>query len=117
MSFDCAKPSCASLEKRPGCIQAALYILGDKWSPLLLGQLIEGEKTFGDLEIALVGISPRTLSQRLGRLEAEEIIQKRQYCKHPPRYKYLLTKKGEDLQLVLQQMANWGDKYHSSKIK
>jgi DNA-binding HxlR family transcriptional regulator len=112
MSFDDAKPPCASFEDRPGCIQTALTILGDKWSPLLLGQLIESKKTFGELETVLVGISPRTLSQRLVRLEHEQIIEKQQYCKHPPRYKYTPTKKGADLQLVLKQMAEWGNKYH-----
>ena len=112
MSFNSIKPPCKSLEDRPGCLQAALYIIGDKWSPLLLGQLMEGEKTFGELEMTLAGISPRTLSQRLDSLESEGIINKRQYCKHPPRYKYAPTKKGADLQLVLRQMADWGAKYH-----
>jgi DNA-binding HxlR family transcriptional regulator len=113
MSFDTLKPQCSKLEKRPGCIQAALAILGDKWTPLLLGQLVSGQKTFGELELMLTGISPRTLSARLTKLEDEGIIKKNQYNAHPPRFKYELTEKGKGLQEVLQNMANWGEKYHN----
>jgi DNA-binding HxlR family transcriptional regulator len=112
MAYDTLKPQCSKLEKRPGCIQAALAILGDKWTPLLLGQLVSGQKTFSELELMLTGISPRTLSARLSKLEDEGIIQKNQYNVHPPRFKYELTQKGTGLQEVLQQMADWGEKYH-----
>jgi DNA-binding HxlR family transcriptional regulator len=111
MAFDTVKPQCMEIEKKPGCIQAALNILGDKWSPLLLGQLVEGKKTFGELELMLSGISPRTLSARLDRLETEGIVSKIQYCKHPPRYRYVLTEKGQDLRSILVQMGDWGAKY------
>lgn len=117
MSFDSPKPICEKLEKRPGCIQTALRIVGDKWSPLLLGQLMEGEKTFGELEIELAGISPRTLSQRLEMLASEKIIAKKQYCKHPPRYKYGLTEKGLELQAALKKLADWGAKYRRSPME
>ena len=102
------------VEERPGCIAAALHILGDKWSPLLLGQLIESPKTFGDLEVALTGISPRTLSARLEKLTEHNIVEKRLYCEHPPRYLYHLTQKGQELQSILKAMADWGNKYHSA---
>ncbi len=113
MSFDTLKPLCSSLETRAGCLQSALGILGDKWTPLLLGQLVSGQKTFGELELLLSGISPRTLSARLTKLEQAEIIVKNQYNKHPPRYKYGLTEKGHELQEVLQNMAAWGEKYYA----
>lgn len=105
------RPLVKKVEKKPGCIQSALGILGDKWSPILLGHLFEEPKTFGDLTGALAGISPRTLSARLDCLESDGIISKKLYCQHPPRYKYTLTKKGQDLRTILTQMANWGQKY------
>jgi DNA-binding HxlR family transcriptional regulator len=94
-------------------MQAALEIIGDKWTPLLLGQLVSGQKTFGELETMLAGISPRTLSSRLNMLEEEAILVKNKYNDHPPRFKYDLTEKGRGLQEVLIQMADWGEKYHS----
>lgn len=104
-------PAKSKLEKKPGCIKKALDILGDKWSPLLIGQLVSGPKTFGDLESSLLGISPRTLSARLDKLQIELIVTKTLYCKHPPRYTYDLTPKGVELQKILRTMADWGEKY------
>jgi len=115
MSFTSADTApCTKVEKRSGCIAAALNILGDKWSPLLLGQLIEGAKTFGELEADLGGISPRTLSARLEKLVDHNIVNKNLYCKHPPRYRYELTEKGRELQNILKAMGDWGDRYHSA---
>lgn len=112
MSFETIKPQCEKVENRPGCIQAALAILGDKWTSLLLGQLVSGAKTFGELENVLTGISPRTLSARISKLEDESIISRQQYNAHPPRYRYMLTSKGSELQSVIAQMAAWGEKYY-----
>lgn len=100
----------AELQKT-GCITKALNILGDKWTPLLIRELTLRPQTFSDLEKLLIGISPRTLSQRLNMLVASNIVDKRLYCEHPPRYSYQLTKKGQDLQTILQDMARWSSKY------
>lgn len=97
---------------QPLCIQTTLRIMGDKWTALILRDLTANINTFSRLEVSLLGISPRTLSQRLDMLESEGIINKRQYCERPPRYKYLLTKKGSELQDVLTKMAEWGSRYH-----
>lgn len=105
------KTSPVVTEKRPGCIQAAIEVIGDKWTGLLLRELTECPKTFGELETQLVGISPRTLSQRLEKLETDQITTRSLYCEHPPRYKYALTQKGSDLKSVLSSMAAWGEKY------
>lgn len=96
---------------KPGCIECTLSIIGDKWTPLILRELTVGSACFGQLEKTLIGISPRTLSQRLNKLESEQIVDKRLYNEHPPRYQYELTKKGKELQSVLEQMANWGARY------
>lgn len=97
--------------KKTGCISKALEILGDKWTPLLIRELTLCPQNFSDLEKLLIGISPRTLSQRLNRLVSEDIVDKRLYCEHPPRYSYQLTSKGQDLQTILQDMARWSTKY------
>jgi DNA-binding HxlR family transcriptional regulator len=70
--------------------------MGDKWTALILLELSESESTFTQLETSLSGISPRTLSQRLDRLEHQEIIIKHQYCERPPRYRYQITKKARN---------------------
>ena len=98
------------------CISGALEILGDKWTPLLIKELTECPKKFSDLEKSLPGISPRTLSQRLNKLEQTDIITKTIYCPHPPRYKYALTKKGLDFQSILTDMALWSHKYSNQTV-
>lgn len=102
------------IEEKPGCVAAALHILGDKWTPLLLKELVSSSATFGELETSLTSISPRTLSQRLDKLMNEKIIEKTLYCEHPPRYTYKLTAKGAELEQILRAMANWGAKHHEA---
>jgi DNA-binding HxlR family transcriptional regulator len=102
------------LESRIGCIAAAMEIIGNKWTALLLRDLTTGQKRFGELEKSLTGISPRTLSQRLLDLEAHGIITKRSFAEVPPRCEYSLTPKGEDLLPILKQMAVWGEKYYQA---
>lgn len=99
---------------QPGCIATTLRIMGDKWTGLILQELVKDSLTFSALETALESISPRTLSQRLDMLVSEAIVEKQQYCEHPPRSKYLLTQKGRELQEVLEKMAEWGARYHKS---
>lgn len=102
------------IEKRDGCLQHTLHILGDKWTALIIRDLTSQPAKFGDLEVSLRGISPRTLSQRLAMLEIEDIVVKRLYCEHPPRYQYELTSKGLGLQEILVKMAEWGETHFDS---
>lgn len=95
-----------------GCINNALSILGDKWTPLIIKEMTVCPQKFSELEKTLTGISPRTLSQRLEKLIEHQIIRKILYCEHPPRFQYALTKKGSDLQQILGDMANWSKKYN-----
>ena len=94
-----------------GCIAKALTILGDKWTPLLIKELTVCPQHFSDLEKALVGISPRTLSQRLNKLHQQGIVAKHLYCERPPRFSYYLTETGTDLQQIIGSMADWSAKY------
>lgn len=99
------------LEPKVGCIAAAMRIVGNKWTALILRDLFAGPKRFCELEKSVGHINPRTLSQRLDDLEAEGIITKHSFAEVPPRIEYTLTPKGRDLQPILRQMAAWGNKY------
>lgn len=99
------------IESKPGCIQAALDIIGDKWTALILRDCLGSPKTFSELEISLVSISPRTLSHRLAKLEDEGVLTRVQYNAHPPRFKYQLTPKGKELHSLIKKMADWGASY------
>ncbi len=101
------------IEPKEGCVANAVKILGNKWTALILLDMAEGKKRFCEIERALPGISPRTLSQRLDDLVRHQIVTKQSFAEVPPRVEYSLTKKGQDFVPVLKQMAAWGTKYSS----
>lgn len=107
-----AKQKPKTLEPRIGCIFAAMEIIGNKWTALILRDLTTGPKRFTELEQSVGNINPRTLSQRLEDLQKHGIITKKSFAEVPPRCEYTLTEKGEDLVPVLKQMAAWGNKYY-----
>ena len=103
-----------SIEPKVGCIASAMQIIGNKWTALILRDLFIGPRRFCELEKSVGSINPRTLSQRLDDLEAHGIITRQSFNEVPPRTEYTLTKKGKDLQPVLEQMATWGTKYYDA---
>lgn len=91
-------------------IDAALEILGDKWSARILKALAEQpECRFCEFESRLPGISPRTLTARLKKLESTGIIEKTILPNGRP--SYALTQKGIDLLDVVSAMSSWSQKY------
>lgn len=98
------------LEDHNQCAVAkTLKVIGSKWTMLLLHNLFEGKKRFGELQRALPGISPKTLSQRLQELEQEGIITKKVYAEIPLHVEYNLTEKGESLSGVFKSLEKWGN--------
>lgn len=95
-------------------VSICLSVLGNKWTGLILTKLQSGPARFTELERALDGISPRTLSQRLDDLIRHEVITKAAFNEVPPRVEYTLTPKGRDFIPILEQMAEWGAKYPRS---
>lgn len=89
-------------------IEKTLEIINGKWSFLILRDLFNGTKRFGELRKSLVGISPKTLSERLKELEEKEILVRRAYATIPPTVEYTLTEKGESLKPIIKAMKIWG---------
>ena len=83
-------------------------IIGAKWTAVLVHDLSEGPRRFSDLERALPGISPRTLSERLRALEQEGVVVRRSYPESPPRVEYELTPKGRALLPIIEAMRQFG---------
>ncbi|HTV33535.1 MAG TPA: helix-turn-helix domain-containing protein [Methylocella sp.] len=90
----------------------ALDVVGEKWSLLILRDLFrKGPLRFQDLADGLKGVAPNTLSLRLKTLEKQSVITTRLYEKHPPRFEYFLTEKGQALGPVLKALQKWGENY------
>jgi DNA-binding HxlR family transcriptional regulator len=98
---------------RQACpVARALEVIGERWSLLILRDLKrKGPLRFQELEDGLAGAAPNTLSARLKALEAHGVIATRLYARHPPRYEYFLTPKGQDLAPVLKALYAWGERH------
>jgi len=85
--------------------------VGDKWSLLVIRDLLRGSATYGDLQNSREGIPTNLLADRLKKLEAAQLIAKSAYQERPVRYAYELTEKGKDLGEVLGAIVRWGKKH------
>lgn len=72
---------------------------------------------FGQLQRALDGISPKTLSLRLKQLEKDGIVKKHIFAEVPLHVEYSLTPKGESLKKIINLMKDWGDQKRSAIVK
>jgi DNA-binding HxlR family transcriptional regulator len=99
-----------SFEGMTCSIAGVLDALGDRWAVLILRDLSLGLSKYEDLRKS-TGVTHATLSDRLKHLEENELIERRQYQTGPDRYEYLLTRKGGDTILVVQALAQVGDKW------
>jgi DNA-binding HxlR family transcriptional regulator len=98
--------------KRSACAVAnTLDIVGDKWSLLVVRDLLHGKQTFGELLDSPEGIPTNLLADRLKRLEEAGIVEASAYQERPVRYAYTLTGKGEELGEVLLAIVHWGRKH------
>lgn len=100
-----------NLYNLPCNIAQTLNIIGDKWTLLILRQLMINHCTYKDIQEGLEGIPSNLLSDRLKCLEADGLITAELYQNHPPRYKYLLTESGMDLGDIFNSLIMWGDKH------
>src|SRR2546423_7258141 len=91
-------------------IAGVLEAIGDRWAVLILRDLSLGLSRYEDLRRS-TGVTNATLSDRLKHLEENELIERRRYQLNPDRYEYLLTPKGRDTILVMQALAQVGDKW------
>lgn len=98
-------------------LQAALELLGDRWSMIILWNVKEGPKRFGEIQKASEGINTRTLTQRLQKLEEWNLITKCEYKEYPPRTEYAITERGQELEPVFQSMMAWAQKHLSQKTE
>src|SRR5262249_7636660 len=92
-------------------VAKALEVLGDRWTLLIVRDLLHGARRFQDFQASLTGIAPTLLSDRLKRMEDHGLIARRFYSDHPPRAAYFLNAMGEELGMVVGALAVWGARH------
>lgn len=88
----------------------AMGILSQKWTGLILYQLLAGSQRFCSIESS-VGVSGKMLSERLKDLENEGIIERKVIPKTPVRIEYSLTAKGLALEPLMREIEAWSQEW------
>jgi DNA-binding HxlR family transcriptional regulator len=92
-------------------VAQSLEFLGERWTLLIVRDLLSGSKKFQDLQTSLAGVAPAVLSERLKVLESHGIVSRAFYSQHPPRAEYALTERGLELRTVVGALAIWGSRH------
>ena len=99
-------------EPRSGCpIATTLDLVGDRWSLVILRDMINGRKRFSEFLQAPERITTSVLTDRLEQMEAAGLVARTAYQQPPPRFEYVLTPKGEGLLPVLQEICRWANRF------
>ena len=93
-------------------IARSLSVLGERWSLLVLRELIFGTHRFDGIAQA-TGAPRDVLTKRLRTLEHAGLVERRRYSERPPRFEYLLTDQGRDAGEVLLTLMTFGDRHMS----
>ncbi len=86
----------------------ALDLVGDKWTLLIVRDLVGGPRRFVELQRTLPGISTEQLRSRLNRMVADGLLTRQRYREVPPRVDYELTERAQDLLPVIGALSRWG---------
>lgn len=89
----------------------AIELIGSRWTGALVRLLMGGRARFAELRDAIPDISDRMLSDRLRALEAEGIITRHVLPDPPIKVEYQLTEKGRELQISLEAIGNWAERW------
>jgi DNA-binding HxlR family transcriptional regulator len=104
--------------RRSTCpVACALDIVGDRWTLLLIRDLLSSKKRYGDFLASPERIPTNILADRLRRLEREGLIHRVPYSVRPPRDEYELTAKGRELGRAVEALAIWGSKHFPGTIR
>ena len=96
-------------ERRSNCpVACTLDLLGDRWTLLIVRDLLRGKARFGDFLSSAEAIPTNILTDRLKRLEEAGLLTPVPYSEHPPRFEYRLTEKGRELGAVVRAVRDWG---------
>lgn len=103
-------------ETLPPCpVETTLLLIGNKWKVLILRDLLDGTKRFGELKRSIGSVSQKVLTQQLRAMESDGLVHREVYAEVPPRVEYSLTELGESLKPILDAMLDWGMDYKEKR--
>ena len=100
------------VESLPACpVETTLTLIGDKWTVLILRDLMPGTKRFGELKKSIGSVSQKVLTAQLRDMEQNGLVHREVFAEVPPRVEYSLTELGRSLKPILDAMWNWGEEF------
>ena len=96
----------------PVCpVETTLMLISNRWKVLIIRDLLDGTKRFGELKRSVGNISQKVLTANLRTMEESGLLTRKVYPKVPPRVEYTLTETGYSLKPILDAMDAWGTRY------
>lgn len=96
----------------PNCpVETTLLLISDRWKVLILRDLMDGTKRFGQLKKSIGNISQKVLTTNLRSMEDSGLLTRKVYPEVPPKVEYTLTETGYSLKPILDEMKKWGLDY------
>ncbi|QJC53230.1 helix-turn-helix transcriptional regulator [Paenibacillus albicereus] len=91
--------------------EAAIELLGKKWTGLIIRVLLGGPKRFKEIKEQIPEMSDKMLTDRMKELETSQIVNRNVYPEMPVRIEYELTEKGRNLKPVIESIQDWGENW------
>lgn len=106
-------------EELPDCpVATAVNLIGNKWKPLIIRNLLQGAQRYKYLEYGIKGISSKVLTENLKQLENAGLVKREVFSDEIPiRVEYSLTELGEKMRPVINALADWGTAYKKEVCK
>lgn len=96
----------------PPCpVETTLTLIGSKWKVLVLRELMNGTKRFGELQRGVGNVSQKVLTSQLRTMEEDGLVHREVYAEVPPRVEYSLTPLGQSLAPVIDTLRIWGEDF------
>lgn len=97
-------------------VSKAAEVLGERWSLLVIRELLQGRTQFNELQHALPKISPTTLSKRLADLQEYGLIVRKRVSRQQS-HEYRLTPAGRELYPMMMELAEWGMRWVRGRLQ
>ena len=103
------------LEELPACpVETTLTLIGSKWKVLIIRDLLDGAKRFGELRKSVGDVSQKVLTAQLRSMEEDGLVSRTVFPEVPPHVEYALTPLGMSLAPVIDALGAWGTSYKAS---
>ncbi len=105
-------------KKLPACpVEMTLMLISDRWKVLIIRDLLDGTKRFGELKKSIGNVSQKVLTANLRSMEDSGLLIRKVYPEVPPRVEYTLTETGYSLKPILDAMVVWGTEYKQKMVE